>query len=236
MTLAGQTALITGASRGIGRAIAGALGARGARLVLVSRSPALRRTARELALETEVVPMRADVREPAAVRRLFRTVQRRFGSLDILVNNAGIAESSAVATTSDELWDETIGTNLTGTFLCTRAALAMMLPAKRGFIVNVISVAATTPFPNSSAYCAAKAGALMFTRVLREEVRASGIRVTAILPGPVDTAIWERLWPEAPRDKMMQPADVAEAVISAVLAPETAMIEEIVLRPMAGNL
>ncbi len=236
MPLRGQTALITGASRGIGRAIAGAFAARGARLVLASRSPELKSAAEELARETEVYAVRADVSSPAGVRRLFAAVKRRFGSLDILVNNAGMAESRPVAETSDALWKETLGTNLTGTFLCSRAAVGLMLAQRRGHIVNILSVAAFTAFPDSAAYCAAKAGALAFTRVLREEVRSSGIRVTAILPGAVDTAIWERLWPDAPREKMMPPSDVAEAVLHAVLAPESSVLEEIVLKPIGGNL
>lgn len=236
MRLQGQTALITGASRGIGRAIAGAFARQGARLVLASRSAQLKQAARELALETEVHAVRADVSRPADVRRLFSAVRLRFGGLDILVNNAGIAESRPVAETSDALWEETLGTNLTATFLCSRAALELMLPQKRGHIVNVLSVAAFTPFPENSAYCAAKAGALALTRVLREEVRSSGIRVTALLPGATDTAIWQRLWPEAPRDKMMSAADVAEAALAAVLAPESSVMEEIVLRPIAGTL
>ncbi len=236
MRLQGQTALITGASRGIGRAIAGAFARQGARLVLASRSAQVKQAARELALETEVHAVRADVSRPADVRRLFSAVRRRFGGLDILVNNAGIAESRPVAETSDALWEETLGTNLAATFLCSRAALELMLPQKRGHIVNVLSVAAFTPFPENSAYCAAKAGALALTRVLREEVRSSGIRVTALLPGATDTAIWQRLWPEAPRDKMMSAADVAEAALAAVLAPESSVMEEIVLRPIAGTL
>ncbi len=236
MRLGGQTALVTGASRGIGRAIAGLLAQRGARLVMASRSPALKQAARELARDTETLAVRADVRKPADVARLFALVKRRFGSLDILVNNAGMAEARTIAATSDAVWEETLGTNLTGTFLCTRAALELMLPQKRGHIVNILSVAAFTVFPESSAYCAAKAGALAFTRVLREEVRPSGIRVTAVLPGAVDTAIWDRLWPDAPRDKMMPASDVAEAVLHALLAPESSVLEEIILRPVTGTL
>jgi NAD(P)-dependent dehydrogenase (short-subunit alcohol dehydrogenase family) len=236
MRLQGQTALVVGASRGIGRAIAEALAREGARLVIAARSRQLKQAERELALISEVHAVRADASRPAAVRRLFAAVRQHFDGLDILVNSAGLAEWQPVAQTSDDLWARTMGSNLTATFLCSRAALELMLPRRRGHIVNLISVAALEPFKGNSAYSAAKAGALAFTRVLREEVRGCGIRVTAIVPGATNTAIWERLWPDAPRDKMMAPADVAEAVLSALVLPESALMEEIVLRHTSGNL
>jgi short-subunit dehydrogenase len=120
--------------------------------------------------------------------------------------------------------------------MLTMWPLRLMLPRRSGHIVNIISVAATAVFPNNSAYSAAKAGALAFTRVLREEVRDRGIRVTAMLPGPVDTPLWERLWPEAPREKMMAPADVARSVVQALAMPAGSVVEEIVLRPICGSL
>ncbi len=236
MRLQGQTAVVIGASRGIGRAIAEALAREGARLVIAARSPQLKQAQRELALISEVHAVRADCSRTPGVQRVFSAVKQRFGAPDILVNSAGTAESRPVIETSDELWAETIAANLTATFLCSRAALQLMLPQKRGHIVNVISIAATTPFAGNSAYGAAKAGALAFTRVLREEVRNCGIRVTAVIPGATDTAIWERLWPDAPREKMMSPADVAAAVLSALTLPEKAVMEEIFLLPIAGSL
>jgi len=237
MRLHGQTAVVTGASRGIGRAVAEGLAHQGARLVIVSRSAApLRQAARELGLIAEVRAVRADVSRPADVRRVFAAVAREFEAPDIVVNNAGMAEFRLVAETSDDLWLKTLGANLTGVFLCCRAALELMTPRQRGHIVNIISTAAIVPFAATSAYGAAKAGALQFTRVMREEVRATGIRVTALLPGPTDTEIWARSWPEAPRDRMMRPADVAEALLAAVTLPETAVAEEILLRPPSGNL
>jgi NAD(P)-dependent dehydrogenase (short-subunit alcohol dehydrogenase family) len=236
MRLQGQTAVVIGASRGIGRAIAEALAREGARLVIASRSPQLKQAQRELSLISEVHAVRADAARPAAVRRIFSMARQEFGAPDIVVNSAGMAESQPVAQTSDELWNETLASNLTAAFLCSRAALELMLPRRHGHIVNIISTAAIMPFRGNSAYSAAKAGALAFTRVLREEVRDSGIRVTAVLPGPTDTAIWERLWPDAPREKMMSPADVAAAVLSALVLPENAVMEEILLLPIAGSL
>ena len=217
---AGQVAVVTGASRGIGRAIAAALEREGAQVLRVSRRAGFR----------------ADVTSPAEVARVFAHVRKRFGRLDLLVNSIGVAEAAPVVSTSDELWARALAANLTATFLCCRAALKLMLPRRRGHIINILSVAALEAFPNSAAYCASKFGALGFTRVLREEVRSKGIRVTAVLPGPVNTTIWKKYWPEAPRRKMMEPEDVAEAVLAAARSREKAVFEEIVLRPIAGRL
>jgi NAD(P)-dependent dehydrogenase (short-subunit alcohol dehydrogenase family) len=236
MKLQGQTALVTGASRGIGRAIAEALAREGARLVIAGRSSQLRQAARALALHSEVHAVRADVSRPADVRRLFAAVRKRLGSLDILVNNAGIAEASPVAEMPDEVWQRAVDVNLTATFLCARAALQLMLPRQRGHILNVVSVAAFIPYTGNAAYCAAKAGVLQFTRVLRREVRGSGIRVTALLPGATNTAMWDTLWPDAPRERMMSPADVAEAALSAILLPDNAVVEELIVRPISGSV
>lgn len=219
-----RTALITGASRGIGKAIAEALATEGFRLLLVSRSI------------PQATGYRADISVPGEVRGLFAHAREILGHLDVLVNSAGVAEAAPVTETTDDLWERVLATNLTGTFLCCRAALEWMMPRKSGHIINILSVAAMEVFPNNAAYCASKFGALGFTRVLREEVRASGIRVTAVLPGAVDTKIWDHYWPDAPREKMMIPEDVAGAVMGAVLARDQAVIEEIVLRPRTGRL
>src|SRR5262249_25844088 len=134
---------------------------------------------------------------------------------------------------SDEMWERILAVNLTGTFICCRTALEKMVPRRSGHIVNILSIAALEVFPNNAAYCASKFGALGFTRALREEVRGQGIRVTAILPGAVNTSIWDHYWPEAPREKMLQPEDVAAAVVAAVTG---GVAEEVILRPVAGRL
>jgi NAD(P)-dependent dehydrogenase (short-subunit alcohol dehydrogenase family) len=127
-----------------------------------------------------------------------------------------------------------IDTNLNGLFLVTQAALAVM---KRGStIVNNLSVAAEHVFSGSAAYNASKHGALGFTNTLREELRPKGIRVIALLPGATDTAIWNTLWPKAPRRKMMSAETVAQVVVDALLLPENTTAEKIVLRPSIGVL
>ena len=166
---------------------------------------------------------------------LFAVVRRRLKHLDILINNAGI--SHAIANTEKlplQAWQDVIATNLTGMFLCTRAALPLM--SSGGTIVNNLSIAATTVFAGQAAYCAAKHGALGFTRTLREEVRGRGIRVIALMAGATDTEIWNQFWPDAPRSRMLRPEAIAEAVLSALLQPAGSTVEEITIMPTSGAL
>ncbi len=182
-----------------------------------------------------MLPVVCDVRDPLAVKQLLAAVKSRFRRLDILINNAGVAHPNlSVAKLPVESWMEVIGTNLTGMFLVTRAALPLM--KRGGAIVNNLSIAAKRVFPGPSAYNASKHGALGFTNTLREELRGQGIRVIALLPGATDTAIWKTFWPEAPRKKMMSPKTVAEAVVNALTLPADSTVEELTILPSAGTL
>jgi NAD(P)-dependent dehydrogenase (short-subunit alcohol dehydrogenase family) len=232
-----QVALVTGASRGIGLAIARTLAAKGCNLVITGRDEqALRRISRELAsAKIQILVQSCEVRDPQSVDDLFHVLRRQFRRLDILINNAGIAHANLIV---DKLpltvWQDVIDTNLTGTFLVTQAALAIM--KRGGTIVNNLSVAANRVFAGCSAYNASKHGALGFTSTLREELRPKGIRVIALLPGATDTDIWKILWPQAPRKKMMSPATVAEAVVNAILLPPNATVETLEILPTVGLL
>lgn len=228
-----MNALVTGASKGIGRAIAESLAASGARVLLNSRGEECRKVASSI---PDAVACPGDVGSPSDVRALFAYCRETFGHLDLLVNSAGVAQLAPLAETSNEMWELTIRTNLTGLFLCCREAVKMMAPRRQGHIINVLSVASFEVFPGNAAYCASKFGALGMTRVLREELRASKIRVTALMPGPTDTPLWEGYCPDVPRENMMQPDDVAQAVLAATAGGPNAMMEEIVLRPMVGRL
>jgi NAD(P)-dependent dehydrogenase (short-subunit alcohol dehydrogenase family) len=177
-----------------------------------------------------------DVGNPDDVLALFAYCRETFGHLDLLVNSAGVAQIAPLSETSDEMWEHTLRTNLTGLFFCCREAAKMMAPRQQGHIVNVLSVASFEVFPGNAAYCASKFGALGMTRVLREELRASKIRVTALMPGPTDTSLWEGYWPEAPREAMMQPDAVARVVLAAIAGEPKAVMEEIVLRPIVGRI
>lgn len=237
-TLRDNVAVITGASRGIGLAIAEAFAAAECDLVLASRNvrplrsaaAALTRTAR-----VRVLVKSCDVSDPKQVAALFAAVQQSFSRIDILVNNAGIAHSMAPAQDlALETWNEVIATNLTGMFLCSRSAIPMM--GSGGIIVNNLSVAATGVFAGEAAYCASKWGARGLTNTLREELREKGIRVLALVPGPTDTEIWNQFWPDAPRKKMMRPEDVAQAVLTAVTMPSGTAVDEIRMGPVGGAL
>jgi NAD(P)-dependent dehydrogenase (short-subunit alcohol dehydrogenase family) len=234
LQLKDKVALVTGGSRGIGLAIARALAAEGCDLVITARDRAkLNKAAKEL--EQNVAPLICDVRDAKAVEKLFVAVRDRFGRLDILINNAGVAHANLhVAKLPLESWREVIDINLTGMFLVTRAALPLM--RRGGTIVNNLSISAKRVFPGSSAYNASKHGALGFTNTLREELRAKGIRVIALLPGATRTDIWNQFWPDAPREKMISANTVAQAVVNALTLPENSTVEELVILPSAGTL
>ncbi len=179
------------------------------------------------------LPVACDVRDEDAVAALIAATKKNFRRLDILINNAGIAnESFPVEELPVEAWRRAIDTNLTGTFLVTKAALPLM--KRGGVILNNLSVAAKTAFPNMAGYVAAKHGALGLTKTLREELRPKGIRVFALLLGAVDTDIWDSFWPDAPRRKMMSPKTVAAAVVNALRLPDDSSVDELVITRAAG--
>lgn len=234
--LKGQTALITGASRGIGLAIAQALADEGCNLLLAGRTiGSLEKTARKLSSKVRVLPKICDVRDPHAVRALAHALKKQFRRLDILINNAGIAHPNLpVAKLPYHVWRSVIDTNLTGTFLVTREMLPLM--RRGGTIVNNLSIAATQVFAGSAAYNASKHGALGLTDTLREELRERGIRVVALMPGATDTDIWDTLWPKAPRRKMMSTDTIAHALIAALALPENSTMEQLTITPTGGAL
>ncbi len=235
--LTGKVAVITGGNRGLGLAFAEALAGAGCAVVITARDEqALASAAGSITRHGgEVMTRHCDVRDPKSVAALFTAVKAEFGGLDLLVNNAGVAHSLRdVQDFPLETWKEVIDTNLTGLFMVTRAALPLMKSGAT--IVNNLSVAAKTVFPGMSAYNASKHGALGFTDSLREEVRKRGIRVISLMPGVTDTEIWRQFWPEAPRDKMMSPGSIAQALLAAVLMPENAAVSELVITPTGGAL
>jgi len=235
--LSGRHAVVTGGGRGIGAAIAERLAAEGAWLTLTGRDEA-RVGARAEALP-EAQGLACDVTDAHAVQETFRRARARFGPVAILVNNAGAAESAPFTRTDPGLWARMLDVNLTGVYLCTRAALPDMLEAGAGRIVNVASTAGLKGYPYVTAYCAAKHGVLGLTRALALEVAAKGITVNAVCPGYTDTdlvdeaaaRIAERTGrtPEQaragfaavnPQQRLMRPDEVAAAVAWLCL-PET---------------
>ncbi len=217
-----QTAIVTGSSRGIGREIAIVLLKRGYNVVLCSRTQKeINSTVTEIKQMTnmdtggKILGARCDVSNCLEVENLIKSTIDKFKSIDILVNNAGIVYVKKLVDTSEDEWDRTISINLKGTFLCTRAALPIMMVNKSGVIVNVSSGAGKTGFPNISAYCASKFGIIALTESLAWEVANYNIRVMAICPGEVDTRMQQDIdedYYKANKQKMLKPSKVAEKI------------------------
>jgi NAD(P)-dependent dehydrogenase (short-subunit alcohol dehydrogenase family) len=224
-------AIVTGASRGIGFAISAELARRGYRLALLARDQkALEGAARRLgASAPEVKTFACDVRDAAQVESAFEKVLAWAGRADVLVNNAGIGGFGAIHELSDEVWDDTLDTNLRGVFLCSRAVAPQMIRQRSGYIINISSLAGKNFFAGAAAYCASKWGLMGLTKCMAEDLRGYGIRVTAICPGSVHT----EFSPHAGKDpkKMLQPEDVARAAGWLLDQSPTSFASEIELRP-----
>jgi 3-oxoacyl-[acyl-carrier protein] reductase len=230
-----RVCLITGASRGIGRATALALHEAGWRLSLAARS---KEPLVDLVRETdcEHLATLCDVIREEDVVKVVQATMAEFGRLDAVVCAAGIGAFGPTIESTLDAWNAQIGANLTGTYLVCREALKVMLPVRRGHLVNILSVASKVAFPYSAAYVASKWGAYGLTKSLAEEVRREGIRVTALLPGSVDTPFWDANPGGPPREDMLRPESVAEAVRYALDAPGDASVDEIHLMPPKGIL
>ena len=238
MRLAGQVALVSGASRGIGRAVALAFAREGARVGLLARGRAgLERVAEAIQAAggaTAVVP--GDAADEGTASRAVEAVLARFGRLDCVVTAQGTGSFGPLEASRLADWDAMLRGNLTATYLLCRAALPPMLAAGRGTIVTVVSLAAVRAIPGSAAYTASKAGVLGMARALAAEVRGRGVRVAALCPGAVDTPFWDSIPSPPDRSRMLRPEAVAEAALLIAAQPAGAFVEEIVLAPTPGVL
>ena len=230
-----ELAVVTGASTGIGRALAETLVERGASVALCARNgPRIERLAQELRVRgATAFAVACDVRDERQVGDFASGLRTALGTPTILINNAGVGRFATVAQMSVEQWDETLETNLRGMFLMTRAVLPDMLAAGRGAVVNMASLAGRNGFAAGAAYCASKHGVLGFSKSLMMEVRQRGIRVIAVCPGSVDTPFFDN--PETPfdpnRDRILTPEDVAGAIVAALELDERATVSELDIRP-----
>ena len=230
--LENQIAIVTGAGRGIGRAVCQALAAAGAQVIAAARTRGqIEGVGREITTaggRCEAMPV--DLADEASIRQLFASVNDRFGRLDIVVNNAGVGRFGPVAEFSTDDLDTVLNVNLRGTFLCCREALKLMQPRRCGFIINVSSVVGFKGYPHQAAYTAAKHGIMGLTKSLAVEAQEHGIRVSAVLPGGVDTELVAQARPDLDRAVLMQPDDIAHTIMYLLSLSDRAHVDQIYIR------
>jgi 3-oxoacyl-[acyl-carrier protein] reductase len=226
-----KVAAVTGATRGIGRAIAESLAREGASVAICGRNQqSSENAAQEIASATgcKVVGAAVDVRNPSSVSDFFTLIDGNLGGIDILVNNAGIGIFSPVADLTFEAWKETLETNLSGVFYCCKEAIPRLRKRGGGAIINISSLAARNPFAGGSAYNASKFGLNGFSEAMMLDHRRDKIRITSVMPGSVDTDFSPRT---ARGSWKIAPEDVADVVISVLRMPERTTISRIEMRP-----
>jgi NAD(P)-dependent dehydrogenase (short-subunit alcohol dehydrogenase family) len=232
--LAGSVAVVTGGSKGIGKAIARAFLSQGADVLIAARNGAdLRATARELsAVGGRVESIEADVSQEQDVKNLFAEAINLFAKVDILVNNAGFARKAPLREMETDDWDAVIATNLKGAFLCTREALNLMIPRGSGRIINIGSISAQRVRPESAPYSASKFGLLGLTHVTALEGREHGVSCGILHPGNV--RVERRTHGDAPHDTepMMAPEDIAAAALAMAGLPDHVNMLETTVLPI----
>jgi NAD(P)-dependent dehydrogenase (short-subunit alcohol dehydrogenase family) len=233
MPASSAVSIVTGGSRGIGRAIAEALLAEGGRVVITGRDSARVAMAREElaagAASSRVVGVPVDVRDRTAVDTLVADTVSRFGRLDVIVNNAGVGAFSNVETMSDADWKAVIDTNITGPFFVSRAAIPHLRASGGGWIINIASLAGRHYFPGGGAYCASKAALIAFSEALMQEVRYDNIRVSVIMPGSVSTEFSGRS--SGDDTWKLTGSDVAQVVVDLIRHRSRSLPSRVEIRP-----
>jgi short-subunit dehydrogenase len=229
---------VTGASRGIGREVAAQFASLGCEVILSGRSMReLKASVKEIRQQGgKAHAVACDVTRGRSVARTVQRIRSIAGDVDVLVNNAGVTAFKSFLHTPMEEFRLIIATNLEGQIACIKAVVPSMVKRKRGWIFNIVSMVALKTFGGSSAYTAAKAGLFGFAKVLREELKSHNIKVVNVLPGATDTAMWGEKNRRRFSFRMMKPKSVAEAVLAAYQMPDDVVVDELVVRPMLGDL
>jgi 3-oxoacyl-[acyl-carrier protein] reductase len=232
-TLSGKVVVVTGGTRGIGRAIAERLLREDASVMICGRSrQSVERAVNEMKEGGEIAGLATDVSTPAGAHQLFQATERAFGGLDILVNNAGTGAFRKVGEMTVEEWHQNIDLNLSGVFYCSHEALARFDKQRGGFIVNISSLAGKNAFSGGAAYNASKFGLNGFSEALMLDHRYDNVRVSCIMPGSVNTE-----FPGSPHARakdtswMIAPEDVAEVVTTVLKMPGRTMVSSVEMRP-----
>lgn len=233
-----MNAVITGSSKGIGKAIAEKLAKEGFNVAICARNAAMLEKAaadiRAVNPAVKVLAVPVDMGKKEEVIAFAQQISATFSTVDILVNNAGLFVPGSLHEQEDGLLESLMATNVYSAYHLTRQLLAGMKTNRKGHIFNMCSTASYTSYPNGGAYSITKFALLGFSKNLREELKSHNIKVTSLSPGPTLTASWEGF--EAPPRRMMEPADVANLLWGAYTLSEQAVVEEVIMRPMLGDI
>lgn len=232
--------IITGGTKGIGWAIAERCAQEGCNLVLCSRTEAdlaerklqLEKLNPKIKVHTSVV----DMRDSKAVKTFGDYCLETIDSIDVLINNAGMFIPGSIHEEEEGALEQMIETNLYSAYHLTRKLVPVMMKQKKGTIINMASIASFMAYPNGGSYSISKFALRGFSKVLREELKEHGIKVTTIMPGATWSHSWEGMKDQLPEDRLMQASDIADAVWTAMNLSNSAVVEEIILRPQLGDL
>lgn len=229
---------VTGASTGIGRELAMEFSKAGCIVVVSARRKSrLVKIVSEIKFaDREASAFVCNVMSERSIKTTCKRIREYYGSIDLLINNAGVTAFKSFIETKTFDYDIIMNTNLRGSFLCMKNVLPQMIKRKRGHIINILSTAAINAFEDSSVYSASKAGLMAMSNCLREEVRKFNIKITNIYPGAVETPMWDSRSRQKYKNRMMSPEDIAKIAVSVFMQPRKVMMEDIVVKPVKGNI
>lgn len=232
-----KVALITGASKGIGKSIGRALAEAGAHTILTARSEGLLKKNKEEIERSggRATVIAADLSREGDITALFNKIKKSIGKLDILINNAGLIKSGKLIDFPMKEFDSMIAVNLRAVFICCQQALKIMIPAGNGYIINISSVVGFKGYPDQTAYTASKHGVMGLTKALAAEVQENGIRVSAILPGGVDTSFIGSVHPDLDPSILIRPEDISRTVLYLLSLSDNAMVDQVYIRRSSGS-